>query len=129
MKKIAPLLVQFVLTGCALNLLSSQSAYCRDQKAGLVSWFQESAQAEAAGKSPSGWATSPYNRENWDRYWNDRFYYVWTIGPSDCAGTYDGPFGPEIVRSTVGFRKQLGLPPINLDDRNQDKAIYGPGSN
>jgi len=111
-------------TGCStLNLFASQDAHCREQKAELVPWFRKAAQSEARKSPPSGWATQPYSRENWDKYWNARIYHVWTISQTDCNSTYQGPYGPEIVRSIIQYRRELALPEINLEARNQDKGL------
>ena len=118
------LAVAISLCGCtALNVRAYQDASCRSDKAGLEPWHKEAADSEALRKSPNGWVTQPYSRENWDKYWNDVIYYVWTVGPTDCNGSYTGPYGPEIVGAVIDYRRRLGLPEINLDERNLNKGL------
>jgi len=78
---------------------------------------------EASGERPSGFLTQPYSRENWDKYWNDRVYYMWDVGPESCGGTYVGPTGPELIATMLQERRRLQLPDIDYDDRNRDKNL------
>ena len=112
------------IAGCStLNILASQDAYCRAQNEELIPLLKEAAESEAQRNSPNGWLSQPYSKENWDKYWNARIYHVWTIDQADCNGTYKGPYGPEIVQTIIAFRRNLALPEIQLEARNQDKGL------
>ncbi len=121
------LLLFLLLSPCAcstLNILADQEAYCREQEAGLVAWHTEQAATkEASQKPPNGWLTQPYSRENWNKYWNDVIFHVWKVDQTACSGTYEGPYGPEMVRAILDNRRQLGLPQVQLEERNRDKGL------
>ena len=72
---------------------------------------------------PDGALSQGYSREAWDSYWNHRIYYVWSVGPDSCNGTYKGTIGPEMIRQAIHRRQEIGLPSINLESRNRDKSL------
>lgn len=116
--------VILVLVGGWISyLMSSPSRECRFFNSILLPILLDSVGREVEKESPNGWVGQPFSQENWNRYWNDRVFYAWDVGPSDCDGTYVGPSGPEIMRMVFGERRARGLPDISLEERNVDKAV------
>ncbi len=110
--------------GCStLNILKGQDDFCQFMLADLSSGMEEAISRELSKEPPDGALTKPYSREEWDKYWNHRIYYVWDVGPNDCGGTYKGPSGPELIREAIKKRQEVGLPEVNLEPRNTDKQL------
>ena len=78
---------------------------------------------EIRQEPPQGAITKPYSRAAWDKYWNDRIFQLWKMGTGDCDGTYKGPSGQDLIRKAIARRREIGLPEINLEDRNRDKGL------
>ena len=109
-----------MLSGCGTqNMIRTANDDCRDfQAEQMVELFDSAIGEEIAHEPPSGYKTQPYDPSQWIRYWNDRFFYIYDIGPSDCHGQYIGPSGPDLIRHIIQERRQRGLPDIPLDPRN-----------
>lgn len=105
------------------GLLSGPDDFCRSLYADFPAGFDDAIARELRQEPPQGALTQAYSREAWDAYWNQRIYYVWSIGPSECGGTYRGPSGPLLVRDAISKRRSAGLPDINLESRNLDKLL------
>jgi hypothetical protein len=118
MRTLTPLLFLF-LCSCTHDFAD----YCRDQTAGLVAWHKSEADRELKHESPNGWYDKPYSRENWDKYWNNIIFHVSKVSPESCNNTYRGPSGTDMVQEILGYRRQLALPDVNLDERNRDKSL------
>ncbi len=110
------------VSGCTLlNIVDDGYGLCRSINAGYPESLYEELRSEARRDSPNGYLTQPYSRENWNKYWNNRVYYVWDIGPESCGGTYEGLSGPEIIRLMLRKRQSMQLPKIEWDERNSSK--------
>lgn len=118
-------LVLLLLSGCStLNILSGPDDFCRSMSADLgLLGLDDAIARELRQEPPQGALTKPYSRAEWDVYWNHRIYYVWSAGPNDCNGTYKGPPGSDLIRNALQRRRELGLPDIQLEERNRAKEL------
>ena len=124
MKPLLGLFLIAVLSGCTVaGLLSGPDDFCRSTYADFPAGFDDAISRELRQEPPNGALTKPYSREAWDTYWNHRIYYVWSLGPDACGGTYRGPSGPTLIRDALAKRRAAGLPDVNLEPRNHDKAL------
>lgn len=113
-----------LMSSCTfINVLDDGHGLCRSSLGNKMESLQADADYELERGSPRGYASQPYSREIWDAFWNNMVYYNWKIGPNSCGGTYDGRPGPEIVIDLVSYRRTLGLPEINWDERNDNKGL------
>jgi len=123
-KPLACSVAAVALVGCTtLNILKGPDDFCRSTYADFPAGFENSIARELRKEPPQGALTQPYSREAWSKYWNDRIFYVWTVGPDACNGTYRGPSGPELVEGALARRRAAGLPDIELESRNRDKPL------
>lgn len=120
-----PVLSVILLAGCSTaNMLRSDNdGMCRYMSEQIDPGLDEAITRELRQEPPQGALSQGYSREAWDAYWNHRIYHVWDIGPSSCNGTYKGPSGPEMIQRAILRRQEVGLPPINLEDRNRGKSL------
>ena len=124
--KVLLVLVPVLLTSCStVNMFrSGDDDMCRYLSQQIDPGLDEAITRELRRQEPPQGALSQgYSREAWDAYWNHRIYYVWDIGPSSCNGRYKGPAGPEMIRRAILRRQEIGLPPINIEDRNREKSL------
>ncbi|NZA27801.1 hypothetical protein H0E84_15590 [Luteimonas sp. SJ-92] len=114
-----------LLTSCSIaNVFrSGNDDMCRYLLVELDPHMEGAIARESRQEPPQGALTQGYSRGAWDAYWNHRIYHLWDVGPSSCNGTYEGPSGPEIIRRAVLRRQEVGLPSINLEERNRDKSL------
>ena len=113
-----------VLSGCSVtNILQTQDGFCRSLYADFPARFEEDIARELRKHPPNGALTKSYSRALWNEYWNNRIFYVWSIGPESCGGTYRGPSGSDLIRSALTSRQNAGLPPIELEERNAGKQL------
>jgi hypothetical protein len=124
MRHLLTLLV-VLLTGCSTaNMFrSGNDDACRHLYQGIDPGLDEAITRELRQEPPSGALSKGYSREAWDTYWNQRIFHVWSVGPDSCNGTYTGPSGPEMIRRAVLRREEVGLPTINLEERNRGKSL------
>jgi len=85
--------------------------------------FDKAVTRETRLQPPNGALTQPYSRELWNKYWNDRIYYMYDIGPKSCNGTYRGPSGGEMLRYAMEKRRNAALPDLPIEQRNHDKRL------
>jgi hypothetical protein len=124
MKPILALLLITWLSGCTVaGLLAGPDDFCQGTYADFPADFDKAISRELRQEPPNGALTKPYSREAWDAYWNHRIYYVWSVGPDTCDGTYEGPYGPTLVRDALAKRRVAGLPDVTLEPRNRDKVL------
>ena len=106
-----------------LNVLDDGHGLCREVLVNQAESLKADADFELEKGSPRGYASKPYSRESWDGFWNHMVFYNWDLGPDSCGGTYVGQAGPKIIEEVVLYRKSLGLPAINWEERNADKGL------
>ena len=118
------LALAFVITGCStLNVLKGPDDFCRQMHADYRAFFDDAIAREIRKAPPNGALTKPYSRELWNKYWNDRIYYMYNVGPGDCGGTYRGPSGKEMLEYALEKRRNASLPDIELEARNSGKEL------
>jgi len=123
MKALA-LLLSILIAGCSmLNTFRGPDDFCRQMSSGYPASLEDAIARESRKEPPNGALTQPYSRAQWDKYWNSRIYHMWDIGPESCNGTYEGPAGPVLIQNALDKRREIGLPKVNLESRNEDKDI------
>ena len=123
MKKLFVLLT-VIISGCGVqNMFRTSADDCRDYMAEELIWtIDEAIKDEIAHNPPSGFKTKLYDPNQWSKYWNDRIYYIYDIGPDDCGGQYNGPTGSEFISYIIRERRNNGLSEIPLEPRNVGKV-------
>jgi hypothetical protein len=116
--------ISLILSGCSFaNFLDDGHGLCRSINSDYPESIYRTLYDEGILKSPNGFLTQPYSRENWDNYWNSRIYYIWDISTQSCGGTWEGLSGPEIIKLMFDKRVSMGLPEIVIEERNRDKNL------
>ena len=95
---------------------------CSIGSSGVPLNLENAIDREVAGEGPNGAFGQTFSREGWDRYWNDRIYSLWDSVP-DCGSAPNGPTGREAIIAALSRRSAIGLPDIELEDRNEDKDL------
>ena len=109
------------LTGCTVaGLLAGPDDFCRSKNEELPGIIADEVTSELRQEHPPGDPT--YGPEAWNKHWNVRLHDTTKIGADDCDGSWKGPTGSEMVRAAIVRRREIGLPEIQLEDRNKDKA-------
>jgi hypothetical protein len=73
---------------------------------------------ESDKKLPNGYLTKEYSPIYWQEYWNHHIHYVGKDGP-ESHEEYVGPTGETIVKYTLQLRREMKLPDIIPDARNE----------
>ena len=118
-------LLAVALSGCtAAGLLAGArpGAFCNSMMASLPQDHAALITRELRKEPAPGWLTEPYSPAHWNELWNDVVFNTTDVGPDSCKGTYRGPSGRDMVRTIIARRREIGLPEIQLEARNQDKA-------
>jgi len=114
--------VALLVSGCASLSAAFDNTMCAIGTSGVPLNLENAIEREVAGGAPNGAFGQTPSRENWDRFWNDRIYSLWDSVP-DCGNAPRGPTGREAVLAALSRRSVLGLPDIELEERNRDKDL------
>jgi hypothetical protein len=119
---LSPILL--LIAGCSsLNILKGQNDYYANHYAyELRQTIDDAISRETAEEPPSGYLTKPYSRSIWNSYWNDRIYYLYDLGGAQTPDAYQGPDGQEFISYIFEARASVGLPAIEVEERNIDRV-------
>ena len=124
MKVLVAVIVALYMSSCsAANIVRGPDDYNENYYAADLRHSIDSAiLAEKERKPPNGYLTQPYSRRSWNKYWNDRIFHIYELGSTHMPKGYQGPSGPELIEYILRKRAKYGLPPIELEERNNERV-------